>query len=382
MFNTGQPFAYFGDEQAVALLDTRSLRNGPRPFVIAYNFPSWHRTPVMEKWFGQGWTEFRTLHESRPLFAGHQMPRQPLWGYGNEADPQWAEREIATAYAYGLDGWMVDWYWHNGTQFYQEQLENGFLRASNRANFKFALMWANHHWKNVYPAASPDQAAVLLPQQHSHADCLRVIDYAIRHYFQSDSYWRLNGGPVFGIFDLTLFVHQLTLDGARRALDAMRDHVRKAGLGDLHVQASHVYGGLLPHFRELGIGSATQYHPYGLTYAAETARTRVPFADAAAATIRSWLKLQKEMPVAFYPDCPVGWDDSARFGDYAAVVTGRSADQFERLLRAALSYANEPPPVVFLSSWNEWTEDHVLLPDLAHGYSYLEAVRRVFPRPG
>jgi hypothetical protein len=36
------------------------------------------------------------------------------------------------------------------------------------------------------------------------------------------------------------------------------------------------------------------------------------------------------------------------------------------------------PPVVFLSSWNEWTEDHCLLPDEVYGYSYLEAVRRQF----
>ncbi len=32
--------------------------------------------------------------------------------------------------------------------------------------------------------------------------------------------------------------------------------------------------------------------------------------------------------------------------------------------------------VVFLSSWNEWTEDHVLLPDEEFGYGYLDAVRK------
>jgi hypothetical protein len=38
------------------------------------------------------------------------------------------------------------------------------------------------------------------------------------------------------------------------------------------------------------------------------------------------------------------------------------------------------PAVVMLSAWNEWTEDHVLLPDTIWGYSYLEAVKRVFGR--
>jgi hypothetical protein len=36
------------------------------------------------------------------------------------------------------------------------------------------------------------------------------------------------------------------------------------------------------------------------------------------------------------------------------------------------------PKIIFLSSWNEWTEDHVLLPDPVFGYSYLESVLHVF----
>ncbi len=107
-FNQGKPWACFGEEGLTTLVGTpRPLQK--RPFVIAYYFPSWHATPVMEKWLGQGWTEFQTLHDTRTLFPGHQMPNQPLWGYCNEADPQWAEREIETALNYGLDGWMVDW---------------------------------------------------------------------------------------------------------------------------------------------------------------------------------------------------------------------------------------------------------------------------------
>jgi hypothetical protein len=31
---------------------------------------------------------------------------------------------------------------------------------------------------------------------------------------------------------------------------------------------------------------------------------------------------------------------------------------------------------IYIAAWNEWTEDHVLLPDTYWGYSYLEALRR------
>ena len=85
---------------------------------------------------------------------------------------------------------MIDWYWHNGVMFYHEQLENGFLAAPNRGRLQFALMWANHDWRAVYPARSPEQASTLLPQYHSEQDCLRVADYCIEHYFrQPNSFW-------------------------------------------------------------------------------------------------------------------------------------------------------------------------------------------------
>jgi hypothetical protein len=141
-------------------------------------------------------------------------------------------------------------------------------------------MWANHHWKNFYPAHTPEDAAVLLPQEHSHDDCINVIDYCIRKYFRDDSYWRIDGKPVLAIFDFNLFVEKLTFDGARRALDSMREHVRQAGFPDLHIQASHGYTGLIPRrLRELGVQSATQYHSFAWSYGGRPAGGHSSYKD-------------------------------------------------------------------------------------------------------
>ena len=155
------------------------------------------------------------------------------------------------------------------------------------------------------------------------------------------------------------------------------------GPGELHFQANHVYGGHEPRLKELGIDSATQYHTFGFTYSRPPGRS--PWGEGALMTIAGWKATAAKVNVPFFPDCPVGWDDSPRFGTGAHVAVDRSPDQFERLLRGAQYFAAprvtpSHPPIVMLSAWNEWTEDHVLLPDTIWGYSYLEAVRRVFGR--
>ncbi len=124
--------------------------------------------------------------------------------------------------------------------------------------------------------------------------------------------------------------------------------------------------------------SATRYHTFGGGPPGEHS----PFGKAVLRAVERWKKDRSQLTLPYFPDCPVGWDDSPRFGAAAHMVTQRTPDQFERFLRAAQYFsaagAARDPKIIFLSAWNEWTEDHCLLPDSIYGYSYLEAVRRVF----
>jgi len=367
---------YFSQERMLEKMGNTTLHT-PDCFVVAYKYSAWHPSPVMEQRFGNGWTEFELVKGWRRIFPEHIGAKRPLWGFFNEADPDWVSREIDTAVRYGINAWMINWYWHDGIMFYHEQLENGFLKAPNRDKIKFAIMWANHDWKDVFPAKSPEDASMILPQRYSEADLLRLFDYCIRNYFVEPNYWRINGGLVFGILDLATLVESLGLETVKRTFATMRQRVRHAGLGELHLQSNHVHGNPA-HLKELGIDSTTSYHLFAWTYCKETGGI-TPYGAAASESIESWQRSRAVMPVPFLPDCAVGWDDSPRFGARSQIVSNRSPDQFERLCRAARSFSyNNKERIVFLSAWNEWTEDHVLLPDWLFGYSYLEAVRRAF----
>jgi hypothetical protein len=369
--------SYFTERRLYEALGTDQLQKPACVQVVAYNFPSWHPSRYMEGLFGKGWTEFDTLRNARTLFPGHSMPHYPLWGYYDESDPAWAAKEIDLAASYGVDAWMIDWYWYQGTQLYQEQLENGLLKAENRSKLKFAVMWANVDWKNVYPARSPAQAATLLPQIHTFADFENVLNYCAEHYFSQPNYLQIDGAPVFALFYAGTVVGQLGVDGLRRALQLMRDRAQKLGFAKLHLQVCSGYDRYEAQLHDLGFDSATQYGTFGWTYGSKPVGSRIPYGVGAVEAIASWKAKRDNLRTQFFPCCQVGWDDSPRFEEFSSIAIDRTPDQFERLVRAARHFvAASHTKMIYIAAWNEWTEDHVLLPDTYWGYSYLEALQR------
>ena len=373
---------YFTRRRLERLVDTSiSLRDIPFE-AVAFNFPNYHPSSTQEKFFGKGWTEWELLKRAKPMFEGHLQPKRSLWGDFNEADPAWAEREIETASSYGISAFAIDWYWYNGIQVLHEQLEQGFLKASNRHKLRFAVMWANISWRNQYPP--PDSAAgyndcpVIYEQTYSDADMDRITEYWIEHYFCEPNYWRLDGQPVVQIFDVFGMLKFFGLEKLRATFDRMRNRVARAGQKGLHIQALGFSPGETP-LKAAGFDSATSYHSFGGGQQGKTTEYAVKVEGA----IRRWKETAVKLDIPFYPDCPVGWDDSPRYTNRSHVVIHRSPDQYELFLEAAKYFVAERqtrPPLIFLSSWNEWSEDHYLLPDTVHGYGYLEAVGRQFAR--
>lgn len=227
----GDAEAYFTEEKLRKLVDMTKPLPKAKYEVAAYNYPCWHPDPWFQKYFGKGWTQFQSLRDSKSLYPGHLFPKYPLWGEYNEAEPEWAEREIDTAARYGIDVWMHCWYWHEGTMRCQSQLETGFLKARNRQQLRFALMWANHDWSNHWPGTSDGQTALMSRQRHSEEDMMKAIDYCLEDYFHQPNYWRIDGGLVFGIYSIDSLLRDMPPERLRRIFARMRERVAKAGSG-------------------------------------------------------------------------------------------------------------------------------------------------------
>jgi len=371
--------------------------------VAAYYFPNYHPNPQNSARYGPGWTEWNLLQAAQPRFAGHAQPKVPAWGYEDEADPAVFARKISAAADHGVTAFIFDWYWHDTGPFLERGLEQGFLRATNQARLKFALMWANHDWLELFPARAGVPQALLRPGPVSRATFEAATDHAIKDYFPRSNYWRLQGKPYFSIYEtMTLVKGFGGVAKTREALDDFRRRARAAGVGEIHLNG--VAWGLQPPaddprvktpadlVQALGLDSVTSY-----CWIHHTGLGQFPATDYAAWADQSraqWPQLQARYPVPYYPNVSMGWDSSPRTCQtnhfenlgypFTPVVTGNTPERFRQALEHARVFLMQQPRtnrVLTINAWNEWTEGSYLEPDNTFGFKYLDAVKAVFGEP-
>ncbi|WP_327632926.1 glycoside hydrolase family 99-like domain-containing protein [Kribbella sp. NBC_00482] len=373
-----------------------------RPQVLAYYFPDWHRDPRNAKWFGQDWDEWKLLEAARPRFEGHRQPRIPIDGRFDEATPAAAEHQIRLAKQYGVDGFLVDYYWYDDGPYLQAALDDGLLAAPNSNDVKFALMWANHELVDIFPHDDPsnDSPQRLKNGAIDRAAFEKLARHVIDTYFTRPNYLTVDGRPWLSIYELGSLIAGLgSVDETTDALQWFDEQTRQAGFVGLHLDAVIWGVGVLPAaitldkpaelVRRLGFRSATSYvwvHHADLG-SFEFPRAEIgPLRDAAFA---EYERYAAELDVPFYPNVTVGWDASPRTDQNRAFERGRypwtttidpSPEEFKDGLLLAKSFLErhrQPHPIITVNAWNEWTEGSALLPDTHNGYGFLEMIRDV-----
>jgi len=379
-----------------------------RPTIAAYYFPNYHVDPRNEQEHGAGWTEWQILKVAHARFPGHYQPRVPLWGYEDESDPRVMEKKIAAAAAHGVDCFIFDWYHYQDAPFLERCLEEGYLGANNNADVKFACMWANHDWIDLFPAKFSENpfatAKLLYPGAVDAAAFEVIIERVVTKYFPHPSHLLIDGCPYFSIYELSKLVAGFGgVAETRAALDRFRAATRQAGFPELHLNAVVWGNPILPGetkpadprqlIHDLGFDSVTSYvyvhHGYPSVFPA------TEYSNLRDAYFQNWTKAETAYGRPYIPNVTMGWDPSPRTTQsdnngpsvypFGPVVVGGTPEEFRRSLemtKARLDARDgEGIPMLTINAWNEWTEGSYLEPDSFYGMAYLEAIREVFGAP-
>ncbi len=240
-------------------------------------------------------------------------------------------------------------------------------------------MWANHHVKNIWDARVDRKEFEGLAQ--------RLID----KYFTHPSYYKIDGNPVFSIYDLQNLIQGFGgVEETTHALQWFRDRLVKEGFPGLHLQfvkwGEHQLNlsGLdegttaAPEklVSQLGFDSSTHYQFVHFT---DIDRD---YNDIILDVVKEWGNIEVEYDIPYFPHISLGWDNNPRFKEFKpGIVKNVTPENVRRALEKAREYVDahpNQPPLLTINSWNEWTETSYLQPDDLYGYGYLEAVKRVF----
>lgn len=366
--------------------------------VAAYYFPNYHNDPRNDKWHGAGWNEWELVKAACPRFAGHNQPKVPMWGYENEADPAVMAKKIDAAADHALSAFLFDWYWYEDGPYLNRALDEGFLHAPNNERLKFALMWANHDWVDIHPAARNGERTLLAGGEVSEAAFFAAARHMITHYFCHPSYLRVNGGLYLSFYMIAGLVAGLGgVEQTRAALSRLRDMVREAGLGELHLNAVVWCEQILPGEKQaadvnvllpaLGFDSISSYvwiHHDTMEHFPET-----DYAAFRELCEKRWPQYAQEYTLPYFPNVTVGWDPSPRTIQtdrydnlgypFTSILRDNTPAEFEKALMHCKQFVQtNHVPLITINAWNEWTEGSYLEPDTQTGYGYLEAIRTVF----
>lgn len=362
-----------------------------------YYFPNFHVDPRNEAVHGKGWTEWELMKHAGARFLGHMQPKIPAWGYEDEADPAVMAKKIDAAADHGLDAFIFDWYWYEGP-FLERALNEGFLGAPNRSRMKFALMWANHDWKNFHPG-NRDTAnyKITFPWTTRKDTIPYVWDYLIEHYLTQPNYWKINGKPYFSIYAISRFISQMGgVEDAAEVLEDFRARAKAAGLTGLHLNAvgldmldrSPQSAARHDQVIKAGFDSCTSYNCVCLSEKWMQEFPRVDFQEMADDYIEVAKKTMQALPFPFYPVITTGWDPSPRTIQsevydptpcypWMAVMESSPEKLADATRKTAELLMTRPADerIMFFNAWNEWTEGSYLEPDNFYGMKMLEAVR-------
>lgn len=360
--------------------------------VAAIYFPSWHADPRREAHHGPGWSEWELVKAGRPRFPGHAQPLEPAWGYADECDPAVMARTVATAAAHGINAFLWDWYWYDGAGFLNRPLDEAYLTLPDPAT-KFAIMWANHDWDDVFPVRPGTPHRRIWPAAVDAAEFRRMTDLIIDRYLTHPAYWRVNGAAWFTIFMLHRLQDGLGgVDATATALEDFRRRARAAGAGELHLNAmgGRWHGDDPTPPRALGIDSVGPYN--WLMQLPLQRGLAVPYADWRRAAETHRLEGSHHCDLPHIPNVTMGWDSTTRvhqddaltIGEWPClpVVVDNTPDEFGAAVRTALDYLDQRPGprVLTINAWNEWTEGSYLEPDRQHGTAYLAALAEALGR--
>ncbi len=374
--------------------------------VIAFYLPQFHPIPENDRWWGKGFTEWTNVAKARPLFRRHYQPRIPAdLGFYDLRLAEVREQQAELAKEAGIEGFCYWHYWFGNGRRILERPFNDVL-ASGRPDFPFCLAWANHSWSSKTWIQSGKNSELLIEQIYDGEEDYRAHYDAVLPAFKDERYIRVDGKPLFVIYDIR------AIPDVSFFLNLWRHLAEKDNLPGIHFVAfseSTSSWRVLPNGEkhrvipkpDMATEVFTSLFALGVDAIASSGKNRAEMLTKGRYSrffsillhLLGWDRMQKPYDYRriidhffvkedswenVYPSILPQWDRSPRTGSTYDVYVGSTPALFREFAVRAISQVKNKKhehQILFLRSWNEWAEGNYMEPDQKFGREYIQALR-------
>lgn len=345
------------------------------PKVYAIYLPQFHRVKENDLWWGEGFTEWETVKNAKPLFEGHNQPLEPVYCY-DLLEKRVMQKQADDMHKYGIDGMcFYHYYFEKGRKILEKPAEN--LLTWTDIDMPFCFYWANESWvrswsnvngncwSEVYESSVGQKGrGILLKQNYGGKQEWEDHFRYMLPFFKDERYLKKDGKPIFMIYspddigcleDMKKCWDNLIYQAGFPGIYYIGNRVDKHSLDAVLIQEPQAAMRHKFFQNDKGIRSLLDYDDV--------------WNNILGLPIR---KDEKKEYLCGFP----GYDDTPRHGKNGTVVTGAAPQKFKNyMIRLLLKSYRRECDFLFLNAWNEWGEGMYLEPDKKWGFQYLEALK-------
>jgi len=342
---------------------------------IAFHLPQFHTIAENNRWWGEGFTEWTNVRQGKPLFEGHDQPREPgELGYYDLSDVQVLARQASLARQYGLEGFCFYYYWFDGQRLLEKPVDQ--LLRHPEIDLPFCLCWANENWTRRWDGGEQE---VLMKQSYS-PELNERFALDLLPYMSDPRYIRIDGKPVFLVYRSDI------IPDLPATLAAWREAWRANGVGEVYLIGVESFRFFSP--QESGFDATCEFLPHQVNIHLIGPDEPINLLSDPAANVGDYGKLadhwvsRPRAPYKRFRGLVPAWDNASRRRKGGATLFVNSSPEryrqwLEQTVAKTLVEFQGQERIIFINAWNEWGEGCYLEPDKRHGRAYLEATRDV-----
>lgn len=360
--------------------------------IICFYLPQFHETEDNNKWWGEGYTEWNAVKDSKPFFKTHNQPRVPLDSRYYDLAEETADTlkwQAELARKYGIYGFCIYHYWFAGKKELDKPVE--ILLQHPEIDIHYSLCWDSASWKRTWYADQYEQE-ILVEQNYGEEEMWKKHFLDLLPYFKDKRYIKIDNKPVFHIYHASIIP---CLTEMRKYWDKL---AQENGFEGIYL----VLGDVEYRDNENMMNSADAYYNFEPTHAFYESRKKwygvytvakagiikrinkwfhkqiLPDKREAKSIYKLIEKLDRNPNKKIFLGLFSDYDDTPRRQLKGTVYVNNDITYFRHCLSEQLQESiKRKNEFLYINAWNEWGESAYLEPDEEKGYLYLETIKQV-----